>query len=141
MSKHDLPIFSLPAHTKVIVSIIKNLAPGMYRIPLERCKDQRSLSQNAYMWGVVLPYVAKGMTDAWGEKIDVNQAKAAMQKQFLTRPICDQNGEVKAEYIVGTSELSTAEFATFIDQVIQFAADMLGVAVPPASQYEREHAA
>jgi hypothetical protein len=90
MSKHDLPIFSLPAHTKVIVSIIKNLAPGMYRIPLERCKDQRSLSQNAYMWGVVLPYVAKGMTDAWGEKIDVNQAKAAMQKQFLTRPICDQ---------------------------------------------------
>lgn len=130
----ELPIFDFdqPAMRTTACTLIKNLR-GKYQMELKRCKDQRSLNQNAYYWGVVLPRVAAGVQDAWGETLTSEDAHELCRRAFLTRTLVNRTtGEVMSKVPRSTASLDTAEFAEYLEQIIRFAADHLNTEIPEA---------
>jgi hypothetical protein len=141
MAKDDLPILNMsdPRHKRVLKGYIDSL-DGIYRFEFAKVRDQRSLSQNAYMHGVLFTCVARGLTPLWGWAVSMDEAKRYCKEKFLRRPRVNPNtGEVKSWYTLGTHELDTEECSQFIEQVIEHCRDDLGIEVPAADEYRLVH--
>jgi hypothetical protein len=128
----DHAILDFPKHKRLLVSNINTLN-GKFWVEIRRCKKQRSLNQNAYMWGVVYPAVRKGLEEAWGESLTDEEVHEWLKGRFNSQPVVNKKtGEVKGRRPVSTTELDTGEFAEYLDKIIRFAGEQLGVDVPPA---------
>lgn len=107
-------------------TFINNLQPEESRefdVVVTLHKNQRSLEQNAYFHGVIVPYCARelGYTQ--------REAKAVLKAELLPLvPIKKLNGEITHE-LTHTSSLKTKEMGDFIDQCIMLLAAH-GVIVP-----------
>jgi hypothetical protein len=137
MSK-DIAIFDLrnAGTRKAVIDLVKLATPGLYWFEFRRCRNQRTLSQNSYLWGVVYPRVAQGLFDCSGETLDATDAHEFCKSKFLWRPIMDRkNGTAKGRIIRSTVSLDTAEFAEYLDKIITFSAEFLGVEIPSATDY------
>lgn len=97
------------------------------QVALERRQRLRSLRENAYYWGVVLPvlcewsgYTAEEMHDALKEK-------------FLGK--CDKR--TKLWKTKSTAELTTAEFEDYVSEIRQWASEEHGlfIALPNEEIY------
>lgn len=141
--KDDLPILNLsdPRHRQVLKDYIDTLK-GVYRIDLVRVRNQRTLSQNAYFHGVIVPLVARAWSAIEGYEVGPWEAKARLKDMFLRVPVVNRStGEVTGWYTRGTSDLDVPEMSAFIERCIAFARDDLGVEVPPAEEYEQRTSA
>lgn len=133
----DIPLldFSLKKHRDLLIDKINSLR-GIHRVELKRVRQQRSLSQNAYLFGVVYPAVCPALTECEGEDVDSLTAHEFFKERFLRKAIVNKNtGEVLGGYSRSSVDLDVAEFSTFLQKVIEFAYDKLGVVVPPATDY------
>ncbi len=139
MSKEDLPILNMSQapHKKLLVDYVKSLS-GVYRFEFTRVRNQRSLAQLAYLFGVVYRESAKGIRECWGDDtFGILDAHEFFKDRFLSRDVYDrQTGEVKGKTRRSTGSLDVAEMSDYIENIILFAAEQLGVSVPPAAQYD-----
>lgn len=87
-------------------------------VTIEKPSKQRTNPQNAYLWGV--PY--KMIADETGD--DVDSVHHAMTEMFLTEP-----GNV-VKKVKSTTKLSTVEFNEYVEKIIRWAAQFLGLYVP-----------
>ena len=89
-------------------------------VTVEERKKNRSLDQNSYYWGVVIELISEetGMTP--------EEVHEAMKWKFLKKSVND------IETVESTTKLTTAEMGKFIDNIILWAGEFLGVYVPPA---------
>jgi hypothetical protein len=86
----------------------------------------RSLSQNAYLWGVVYPLLAEHCG------YELEEVHEALKFRFLR----DRQNETPGLVRVGsTARLSTAEFTEYIEQCRHLAAE-LGIVIPDPSAVE-----
>lgn len=111
-------------------SVIEVLNDGNHRIQIEEIKN-RSLSQNKYYWKVMVPAVKEGLRDmGWDEIKTDDDAHEYILEEFLKREIKNhETGKIKV--IPGsTSRLSTKEFGEFIDAVVKWAVEFLGIQIP-----------
>jgi hypothetical protein len=113
----------------------KNLASlpdGNYIVTIKATK-RRSLSQNAYIHGVLFPEALIALREAGYDEIrTVEHAKRACKYLFLKKQIFDEEtGEVKLEWVKDTSELTKAEMSEFIESVIRWLANDFHHVVPP----------
>lgn len=134
MSKETTPVFDFgsPAMKRVAKRMI-DMADGLCWFELRKCKDQRSLKQNAYYHGVVIPHVAKGLEDAWGEKLTGEEVHDWLKGRFNWKPIVDHNtGEMKGRRPGSSASLDKSEFAEYLDKIIAFAAEQLNTEIPLA---------
>lgn len=140
---NDRPIFNFDS--KGVRDMAKRMidgARGIWSFEMKRCRQQRSLSQLGYYWAVVLPAVAKGINEAWGDDLDADKAHRFCGDRFLKREVIDRStGEVKGEFIRHTGELDTAEFAAYLDQIILFAAEFLNTDIPAADRFHAKECA
>lgn len=135
----DQAILSFPESTKMVIQYVKSLKSGLYWFELRRCKDQRTLKQNAYYWGVVLPFVAPLLADAWGESITVDDAHEYFKGEFLMRRIFDrETGELKSSFPMSTADRDTEEFAEYLEKINELVARMFGRNVPEARKFRDE---
>lgn len=137
MSKEDLPILDMsnPQHRKVLIDYIKGLR-GIHRFEFVKVRDQRSLAQNAYMHGVLFAEIAKGLSEAWGEKVSMLEAKAFLKDRFLRHERINWNsGEIVGAETGHTADLDVPDCTTFIEQCLQFASEQLEINVPLPSEY------
>jgi hypothetical protein len=138
VSKKDLPLFNLDLseHRRMLVNYVKNLR-GVHRVEITKVRDQRSLAQNAYLWAVVYQALAQAISEAWGERIDVEYVHSMCKDMFLRVPVVNkETGEVVAHRTRGTSELDKAEFSEYVDSIAWFALEQLDVEIPPPAHYE-----
>jgi len=136
----DLPILNLsnPLHKRLLVNHVKGLE-GVHRVNISKVRAQRTLSQNAYLHGVVFTLAAKGFCEAWGGDWNMDRAKTVLKDEFLRFPVVNQNtGEVHAWETRSTADLNIEECSRFIEQCIEYCQDKLGVPVPPANEYEQQ---
>lgn len=104
---------------------------GRHVVEVKRVRKVRSLSQNAYYWGVCLPYAADAINAEWGESFDADQAHAFFGDKYLKRQIVNRNtGEVMGEIILSTASLTTEQFSDYIEKIRQDCAEYLGVEIP-----------
>jgi len=115
------------------------LDDGMHMVKITRA-GQRSLCQNAYFHGVMLPIVKDGLREAGWEHIqDEEDAKQEVKKLFLTRQYPNaQTGEMHTK-VLQTSKLTKLEFSEFIEQIIQWGVEYLGIEIPYPNEYPRRY--
>lgn len=120
--------------TKKMLRKVIQHSEGLHWVSITRCRDQRSLKQNAYLWSVVNPAVARGMNEAWGETVSPEEAHEYLKARFISRTLVNHNtGEVQGYTVGSSASLDTAEFGEYLDKVILFAAEFLNVEIPPPS--------
>ncbi len=91
---------------------------GNYEVIVRRERVQRSLNQNSYYWGVVIPLLVQ-----WSGYED-EEVHDALKQRFLT-----EHREGGLDHVRSTSQLTTTEFTEYIERVRQLAAEH-GVYVP-----------
>jgi hypothetical protein len=120
---------------KLFLQMLRAGKNGMYRIELFS-ETKRTNQQNKYMH-VVFTLLQKGFRDAGYEDItSAEKAKAKVKEIFLTyETVNTRTGEVY-KTTRSTSELSKDEGIEFINQVLQFAAEELGLYIPTTEEYK-----
>jgi len=109
---------------------------GKYQFIIKKVFRKRSIPQNSYYWGVVLPMIAKEM----GED-DLNEAHALMKAKFLSKEkvIAGKNGWEKVTIVGKSSKLSTHDFGIFLEKVIRWASSFLELHIPdPDPEYNSQ---
>ena len=95
-----------------------------YEVTIKRYRAKRSDAQNKYYWGVVVQMIA----DETGNNKDMTHD--GLRSMFLI----DKTG--KMPVIRSTTSMTTKEFMEYIDTVVLWAAEFLGVIVPPPDYVE-----
>jgi len=91
-------------------------------------RKRRSLRANAYYWTVVVPMIADYMGHARDEYEAVH---FALKEKFLRDRERETHGLI---WVRSTANLTSGEFADYVDACIRFAALELGVVIPDPGQ-------
>lgn len=107
-------------------------------ITIQVKRRKRSIFQNNYYWGVIVPMVQVGLNDA-GYKLGKEQTHDFIKSQFAIKEIVnEQTGEI-LKLIGSTAEMTTTEMNEYFSEVVQWAAEYLNVQIPePGEQIEIE---
>lgn len=101
-------------------------------LTIEQKRKKRTNSQNAYYWGVCIPLIQEAMNDL-GNEFTKEETHEFLKARFNYKEI-----ELKDGYFfdmpISTSKLNTIQFNEYIETIIRFAADMLGVIIPPPNE-------
>lgn len=100
-------------------------------VTVERKRKKRSLNQNAYYWGIIVAQIHAAMNQS-GENVEPNEVHEFLKFRFLrVQKIDEETAELIYEYGRSTQKLNTVEFALYLDNCIQFAAQYLNIVIPP----------
>jgi len=102
------------------ISTLKNLKDGDYVITVKKQKKPRSLNQNSYYRGVIVPLIADWMGD------DNDSAHEALKFHFLRK-------EGKLPSSRSTTDLSTVEFEDYCSR-IRMEASKWGIYIPAPNE-------
>ena len=114
---------------KKVAEEFSALTDGYYLCDL-KLKKTRSLNQNRFWWGIMVPAVKDGLRDIGYREVKTdNDAHEVIKGLFLKKQI-GTPGEQKIIEITGsTADLTTVEFNELIDQVIHWSVEFLGVQI------------
>ncbi len=125
--------FNDAAAKEAFVSQLRRLT-GVYRISVTKRQRRRSLEQNAYLWGVVYPALASGISAAWGESMTPDEVHLFCKHRFLSRAVINRDtGEEMGRISPSSARLNVQEFSEYIEQLNKFAGEFLGCVIPPAA--------
>lgn len=115
---------------KVFNGYVRSLQ-GPHRVKIAKVMRHRTLPQNAWYWGCVLPAVVNGLEECWGEKLTAEDAHEWLKAKFNSETIVNRKtGEVVDHRPCSTASLDVQEFSEYLDKVIRFAGEQLRVEVP-----------
>lgn len=131
--------FSNTKTKRMVLDHIKGLT-GKHWFDCRKARNQRTLSQNAYLWAVVYPAVARAMSESWGETQDSESAHEFLKARFLSKSVIDwATGEEMGSFPRSTTSLDTSECVEYINNIIKFAAEYLHIEIPSPEEKEVEH--
>lgn len=107
---------------------------GSFIVKLEPRK-KRSLSQNGFYWGIIIPIVKDALRDAGYDEVkSAEDVHTILKSLFIKKQIVNhKTGEV-LEVAGSTAELSTKEFMAFMDDIGKWCAEYLSIALPAPGQ-------
>lgn len=117
-------------------------------IIVRRKVKKRSLNQNAYYWGVVIPAIQKAIKEL-GERLNLNETEnwlidflaatdsefthTFLKNKFIERLHVDEyTGEI-IEVKPSTRKLNKENFSEYLEKVIQFANEVLEIEIPEST--------
>jgi hypothetical protein len=110
--------------------MLKWLQDGKYLIIIKDFR-RRSLPQNAYYWGVIVPLVRRGLYDnGFDEVTDNDTAHEVMKKLFLKKTIVSKQTGDMIDISGSSAALTVTEFNEFIESISKWAAEYLGIVIP-----------
>jgi len=120
---------------KVVAAGFNSLPDGSYLVSIDIRKKARSIRQNAYYHGICVPLVREGLQEVGYEDIRTNeQAHEVLKMLFLKKQVVVKGTGECLEYMRSTTDLSTIEFMEYIERIIQFGAEDLGIRIPYPSE-------
>lgn len=121
--------FNSPRQKRLLYQAMKGLN-GLHKVTIAERKRQRSSRQNAYYWAVPVHLFHQFLNEQ-GEAMTKEQTHELMKAKFLRETVVNhETGEVFGERVKSTTELSTSEFAEYLDQCIAWLADMFDIVCP-----------
>lgn len=112
-----------------IAEVIKSFEGKEIIITIEKKKKKRTSNQNAYLHALFT--IFKNELNALGNKYSAAEVKELCKFKFAKKDVVNEHtGEVIGQRIQGTSEMSTTELNEFIEEVIQWAAEMFNIQLP-----------
>jgi len=115
------------------------LKNGKYHITIKDAR-KRSIPQNRYYRGVVVPIVRAGLYEAGYDEVKTNEdAHEVLKGLFHKKDIVNkQTGDVITT-VLSTTEFSIPEFDNYIERICKWAAEFLGVVIPAPNQVYVEY--
>jgi hypothetical protein len=100
---------------------------------------RRTIPQNSYYWGVMVPLVRRGLYEAGYDDVKTNDDAHEILKHvhLKNRMVNKQTGEV-IDIAGSSAALTTPEFNVYVEVICKWAAEYLGVVIP--SPYEQMEA-
>jgi len=112
------------------------LRDGDYMMEIKEKKKKRSNSQNSYLWAVVNQMVCRRLIEL-GHDVDLEETHDFLKASFNYKEVVNENTGEVFKIPKGTSALSTEEFSEYIERVVRFGAEILGIIIPlPNEQME-----
>jgi energy-converting hydrogenase A subunit M len=102
-------------------------------VTIEKKKRKRSLDQNAYLHGVVIPMCREGLLDV-GYRYTLEEVKTDLKRMFAIHEKANENTGELREYIKDTSDMTTSEMMDFIAQIQQWGAEYLNIVIPDPNE-------
>lgn len=112
---------------------VKNFLGKEVTITVERKRKKRSLSQNAYLHGVVIPMCKDGLNEV-GYRFTLEQTKTKLKEMFAQAEMVNETTGEYLSYIKDTSDMSTSEMMDFVAEIQQWATEFLGVYIPDPNE-------
>lgn len=91
---------------------------------LEKYKTQRSIRQNKFYWGVVIPIIGE-----WTGELDHDDIHFGLKDRFLNKR------NIKGLNMPSTKKLTTTEFEIYLERIKMWLAEE-GIVVPEPNQLE-----
>jgi hypothetical protein len=143
-----MPSFVLPRGSReraltLAHTVLAGLDEGAaWRVTIEPVKSTRTLSQNAYLWGVCYPAMSdrSGYETAELHEYLLGEFYGWVEKRVPKKPSNPKGKESFPRRTTTTNEkgkravLSTQEFADFVSFVQRFAAEKLCLVIPDPQQ-------
>lgn len=109
---------------------LKDLKDGKHLVTVKDYR-KRSLSQNAYYWGVIVPLVKNGLYEAGFDEVKTTADAHEVMKHVLLRNrlVSKQTGDV-IDIAGSSSKLTIPEFNNYIETICKWASEYLGVVIP-----------
>lgn len=108
-------------------------------LTVRKIYNTRSIQQNAYLHGVIIPEVQKGLIEAGysANEVTMDAVKDLLKYRFAKKEIVNTTTGETMEIVQPTHEMTTAEMTDFIEDVRRFAQEYLNVYIPsPNEQLE-----
>lgn len=118
----------------VYLDAFKNLKDGQYLITIKDVR-KRSLPQNSYYWGVMVPLIREALYYFGWDEIRTNMDAHNYIKSIhcIVEVINIQTGELRTRE-GSTAEYSISEFNDFVERVCKWAAEDLELVIPSPNQ-------
>lgn len=115
--------------------VMNNLKDGKYLITVKDLR-KRSLPQNSYYWGVVVPLIKSGLREAGFDDVKTNDdAHLIIKHIHLKKEIVSKSTGEVIDIAGSTTDLNVPEFMEFLDRVCKWSAEYLGVMIPIPNEY------
>lgn len=114
----------------VVRDRFNSLLDGKYLVSIKSIK-QRTLLQNAYYHGVVVPLVKDGLREAGYNEVKTNEdAHTILKHLFLKKKITSEKSGEEIIIAGSTAKLKTVEFNAFLEEIFQWSSEYLNVVIP-----------
>lgn len=124
----------LKRNRQLIADAFKHFSGKDIEIVIKRKYKQRSNPQNAFYWGITLPFFQQLFNEAWGEIKSIEEIheilKATCNYVEIPNPT---TGEIQ-RIPRSTTELTTSEWMDFELQMQQFAMDFFNATLPQPNE-------
>ena len=116
--------------------VIRNFAGKDIELTIQRKRKRRSLMQNAYYFGVVLPIVCKGLQDA-GYKVSKESTHEFLKATFFKQELVNETTGEILQTVGSTAQMTTVQMMEYFEDITRWAVEFLNVQIPlPGEQIE-----
>ncbi len=113
-----------------LMAALKGLARDVaWRVTIELYTKNRSLAQNSYYWGVVLPSISAHIEEHTGQIKSCDDLHEWFRDEYLPPRVVEINGKPKI-IRPSTADLKVGPFAEYLDRIIRYCSIELGLIVP-----------
>ena len=113
--------------------ILTNFAGKDIELTIQRKRRRRSLEQNAYYYGVVVPVVCAGLQDA-GYRVTREATHEFLKATFYKKELVNESTGEVLQTVGSTSQMSTVEMMEYFQEITQWAAEFLNVQIPAPNE-------
>lgn len=103
---------------------------GDYLFDGKRKPKKRTISQNDYYWGVVLPLCLAAMIKEGWEIYSTDDLHELFKSWFAGRKAINRYTAETVTFPASSKAMTTTEFSAFVDKVRDYADEYLGIQIP-----------
>ena len=119
------------SNTNIIQDILDAYEGHTIDITFKKRFNKRSLKQNNYYWGVIVPIVQGAIKDSWGEIWGINKTHEYLKENFNFKERVNQDTGEVTRIPRSTTENSTLEQIEYQDKIRGFCMDFFYIDIPP----------
>lgn len=116
----------IPYNQDQLIQAFKKLSGKRAEITVRPETKSRTNEQNRYLWGVVYKYISEEIG------YEPEQVHELMKFKFLKIEILVKGNPETV--IRSTTELSTEEFNQYVERIVRWAAEFLGLVIPDPNE-------
>lgn len=113
-----------------LINYLTAAPDGSFRIEVKRVRKQRSLDQNAWLWGCIYPLLRQALNAQGWEFATDEQVHEFFKQQMADDNVINRNTGEIISIPHSTREMDTLTFATYCDKLREYGQEYLGVNIP-----------
>ena len=121
---------NITQNRKRIKDVLESFEGKDITLTIQKKRKSRSVPQNAYMWGVIIPLMAYAVKNEWGELWSYEKCHEFFKMRFLfTEKINEDTGEI-VRIPKSTTENTPSEQEDYHTEIRQFMLEFFNVTCP-----------